>query len=194
MSIKCSERVWKHSRHGGSALLLLLAIARHAHDDGSGAWPSQRTLAEATRISDRQIRRLLRVLETSGELFVEKRRGFTDLMTVVVGADKMAGVPSEKPALDVRPPRTQLRPEGSDILAGTPDTAMSHEPLIRTVLNRPRTVSSEEVRVMRAPAIDGQRGTTFESRRESWRDQVAGLTAREPIEEAIPTRRVIPDT
>src|SRR5437773_9639560 len=86
LSIRTIDRVWKHSRHGGSALLVLLAIADYAHDDGSGAFPSLKTLAKKTRLSVRQVRRVINAtLVPSGELIAAKRTGTTNVMTVVVG-------------------------------------------------------------------------------------------------------------
>ena len=120
-------RVWEHASVKGSALLLLLAIADHAHDDGTGAWPSQKTLATKTRLSVRQVRRLLEQLEARGELRVVERDGRTALLTVLAGADKM----SEPPSPDVRGGADTVTSGGSDISARTQDTARSDEP--RTV-------------------------------------------------------------
>ncbi len=59
----------------GSALLLLLAIADHAHDDGTGAWPSIKTLARKTRMSRRNVQLLVRHVEATGELKVLTGKG-----------------------------------------------------------------------------------------------------------------------
>lgn len=75
MSARCTGNVWKHSRHKGSDLLVLLAIADYAKDDGSGAWPSVALLAEKTRLSERNVQYVLRKLEESGELTVERHAG-----------------------------------------------------------------------------------------------------------------------
>lgn len=68
MSIKVMTRVWENSKNKGSGLLLLLAIADHAHDDGAGAWPSIKTLAAKTRMSERNVQYLIRSVEKTGEL------------------------------------------------------------------------------------------------------------------------------
>jgi hypothetical protein len=112
-------RVWEHSRHKGSALLLLLAIADHAHDDGSGAWPSVAHLARKVRMSERQVQRVLRTLSSGivPELGVEKEAGpgrahlFTVLLARDVTGDKMSppahapdvtlGVPPASPRGDI---------------------------------------------------------------------------------------------
>lgn len=58
----------KHSRHKGSELLVLILLANHAGSDGWECWPSVRLLAEESRLTDRQVRRCLRALESSGEI------------------------------------------------------------------------------------------------------------------------------
>lgn len=75
MSARSSGNVWKYSQHKGSDLLVLLAIADYAKDDGTGAWPSVAGLAEKTRLSERNIQYILRKLEASGELVIEKHAG-----------------------------------------------------------------------------------------------------------------------
>ena len=75
MSIKVMDWVWEHSRHKGSDLLLLLAIADHAHDDGDGAYPSIETLARKIRMSERHTSRMIQELVQSGELAVKYKDG-----------------------------------------------------------------------------------------------------------------------
>lgn len=75
MSILVMTDVWAHSKSKGSALLLLLAIADHAHDDRSGAYPAIETLARKVRMSARNVQMLIRQLEARGELSVELNAG-----------------------------------------------------------------------------------------------------------------------
>lgn len=75
MSIKVMTYLWEYSRQKGSALLLLLAIADHAHDDGEGAYPSVKTLAGKVRMTERNVQRLLNVLEASDELEIQRGAG-----------------------------------------------------------------------------------------------------------------------
>lgn len=75
MSVQATSWVIQHSKHKGSALLLMIMIANHAHADGTGAYPAVTTLASECRMSDRQIKRLLPELEASGELVVFWSRG-----------------------------------------------------------------------------------------------------------------------
>ena len=75
MSIKIQSEVWEHSKHRGSALLLLLALADNCGDESRSAWPSTDYLAKKTRLSNRAIHRLISELEESGELAVQRNRG-----------------------------------------------------------------------------------------------------------------------
>jgi DNA-binding MarR family transcriptional regulator len=75
MSARASGQVWKLSKHKGSELLVLLAIADNAKDDGRDAWPGISELSRKTRLTERNIQLILRKLELSGELTVEKNAG-----------------------------------------------------------------------------------------------------------------------
>ena len=75
MSIKVMTYIWEESRQKGSALLLLLAIGDHAHDDGTGAYPSVDTLSRKARMTSRNTRLLLNRLTASGELTIEPAAG-----------------------------------------------------------------------------------------------------------------------
>ena len=75
MSIHVMDWVWRNAPGKGSDLLLLLAIADYAHDDGNGAWPSVETLARKTRLSERAVQYGLRHLETGGAILVHEKEG-----------------------------------------------------------------------------------------------------------------------
>jgi len=53
---------------GGTELLLALAIADHAHDDGTHVFPSVKRLAEKTRQSERSVQYHLRTMEANAWL------------------------------------------------------------------------------------------------------------------------------
>lgn len=74
MSIRVMSLVWEHSKQQGSALLVLLAIADFADDDGY-CYPSVERLAHKSRMSVRNVRYILRQLEESGELVIERGGG-----------------------------------------------------------------------------------------------------------------------
>lgn len=68
VSVHVTGWVWDHSRVRLGDLLVLLALADHAKRDGTGAWPSVKTLSEYARITERQVQRCLRRLEELGEI------------------------------------------------------------------------------------------------------------------------------
>jgi hypothetical protein len=69
MSIEVMTRVWKHSRHKEGTLLVLLAIADFANDEGV-AFPSMKTIAKKARMTIRNAQLAVRRLERAGELTV----------------------------------------------------------------------------------------------------------------------------
>ena len=68
MSVRAMSAVWEKSAMKGAPLLLLLAIADHANDRGHDAYPSIGTLRKKVRLDERQVRRIIRLLEAFGEL------------------------------------------------------------------------------------------------------------------------------
>lgn len=116
--------VWEHSQHKGSALLLLLAIADHAHDDGRGAYPSVAALARKIRMSERQVQRILQLLEASEEVGIQWGEGprGTNLITV-----RLHRLPPDKmsPRQDVTPTNGAA---GGDKSRQGGDIAMAPEP------------------------------------------------------------------
>lgn len=72
MSLRATTLVWERAHAKGGALLLMLAIADYAKDDGRWAFPSNKKLAEKTRLTVRAIQFVLRQLEADGELVQEQ--------------------------------------------------------------------------------------------------------------------------
>ena len=68
------SRVWEHSKAEEGARLVMLALADFSNDDGE-CWPSIPQLAKKSRLSDRQVQRILRSLEIAGEIEVEHSSG-----------------------------------------------------------------------------------------------------------------------
>ena len=67
--------VLRNSRFNGTALLVLIVIAEATHQDGRGAWPSVASIADLARTTERNVRRVLRQLEKSGELVTDHGKG-----------------------------------------------------------------------------------------------------------------------
>ena len=68
MSIRVMNEVWESRKFEGNQLLLLLALADFASDDGGNVFPSVEKMAEKTRASRRAVQRNLRKLEDEGVL------------------------------------------------------------------------------------------------------------------------------
>lgn len=88
-------RVWAESTQSGSHLLMLLAIADFADDDGN-AYPAVTTLATKCRMRPRNAQVLLAALRRCGELDVRENEGprGTNLYRITVGqgVQSLAGV------------------------------------------------------------------------------------------------------
>lgn len=70
MSIKIMTMVFDRYENGGGEMLLALALADHAADDGTKVYPSIKALAEKTRQSERTVQYQLRRMEESGWLIL----------------------------------------------------------------------------------------------------------------------------
>lgn len=68
MSIEVMTFVWKRYPEGGSELLLALALADFADDDGTSVYPSVARMAAKTRMSERNIQYLLSKMKERGWL------------------------------------------------------------------------------------------------------------------------------
>jgi Helix-turn-helix domain len=109
MGIYKSIQVLQHSQAVGSARLVLLAISVHINPSGI-AWPSYHTLAAETKLSRRHVIRLVKKLEASGELEVERRLGYSNRYKIKLFTPQM---------LDVQASDTRDHPGGD--LSGAPE-------------------------------------------------------------------------
>ena len=62
--------VWDNSPYSGAPLLVHLALADHANDEGR-CWPSQRRLAQKARCSDRLVRSAIANMQHDGLIDIE---------------------------------------------------------------------------------------------------------------------------
>jgi Helix-turn-helix domain len=62
------SHVWEHSAQKSGALIVLLAMADFAHDDGAGIFASIQTLARKSRLRERQVQNVIRELRAAGEI------------------------------------------------------------------------------------------------------------------------------
>lgn len=70
MSARVTGMVFDRYPNGGGEMLLALALADHAHDDGTHIFPSIARLAAKTRQSERSVQYQLRRMEASGWLLL----------------------------------------------------------------------------------------------------------------------------
>ena len=74
MSIRLTSQIWDSGRYEQTALLVLLALADQANDDGV-CWPAVSTIAARARCSARYVRTLLGEFEKDGWISIEHREG-----------------------------------------------------------------------------------------------------------------------
>lgn len=116
MSIEVSATVWKHAPVDGSAMLLLLALADFADEDG-GCWPSIATLADRARCSERTVQRGLAEMEQAGFIAVETGSGPRGCNRYFVRVEAIrAASRARKPAAAEAAKRAAGTPAGGDNL------------------------------------------------------------------------------
>jgi hypothetical protein len=74
MSVKIMAQVWENAPYEGGALLVLLALADWANDEGL-SWPGMARLARKARLEPRQARRIIRQMEADKVLTVQRGGG-----------------------------------------------------------------------------------------------------------------------
>lgn len=91
--------VLRHSEAKLGARLVLLVLADHASDDGTGAWPSVGTIAREARMSESQTRDCLRRLEGDGAIKANGKssRGTVIYDVLMVGGPESGGGRSSAP-------------------------------------------------------------------------------------------------
>lgn len=92
MSYQASQHVWKTSRQSGVTFTVLLAIAEHAHADGTEAHAAVATLARMARTTERTVSRALVELEKAGEIVIHRNggpRGTNKYTIPMVGSEVM---------------------------------------------------------------------------------------------------------
>jgi hypothetical protein len=130
MSVQSMTAVISRSRAKGSELLVLLLLANHASGEDHSTWVSAATLATEARMSERQVRRILKRLSTEegglGEIDIQQRPGRTPVIRLLL-KDPGHLVQGQ----DVRTTASggsQVSPTPDTAVSVTPDTAVSDEP------------------------------------------------------------------
>ena len=75
MTVHVTSWVLRNSRATLGSRLVLLVLADYADEDGGSCWPSVKTIARETLLSERQVQYCLRSLEKMGEISIEKGGG-----------------------------------------------------------------------------------------------------------------------
>lgn len=73
MSVRVMSAIFERYPNGGGEMLLALALADHAHDDGTSVRPSVKTLAIKTRQSERTVQYQLRKMQDYGWLILTRK-------------------------------------------------------------------------------------------------------------------------
>ena len=120
MSIKVSSEVWKGSRNKSGNLLVLLALADHANDQGF-AWPGVPLLAREARLCQRHTRRCLKELVASGEMEILPRQAPSGKTLYKIRLDQLAqdNLSSETSKSDKRTPAS-MKTDADDQPSGSP--------------------------------------------------------------------------
>lgn len=157
MSIKLMSWVWAHSPYEHTQLLIHLACADWASDEGQ-FWPSQESIARKCRCSDRYVRDTLDDMEANGLLESRKRQRTSNmyrLLTVNKGGTPISGGTADGP---------DSYPELSADLTGTPEpqtgTPTPVEPSVEP--------SEEPSEVLLAPAVQDEPELVPVSDQDGW--------------------------
>lgn len=181
MSVHVTSWVLRNSEAHLGDRLVLLALADHAKDDGTYAWPSVETIAREAHLSSRQVRRCLRNLEESGSITqTGTSRAGTHIYTVNMtpghivrprtnragDADDLSAEPSlEQPSEDLAAaPRARPRNELWDAL--------------ETIFGPATTRSAQQVRgkVVAGLAVAGATPAEINRRARAWPQHFDGAT------------------
>lgn len=103
MSLRALTSVWDASTQEGGPLLVMLALADNANDQ-MVAYPSVPTIARKSRLSERQVRRILRDLEQAGEIKVigKGRNNVNKYLLTPSMATETVGAPAHEGGQNVR--------------------------------------------------------------------------------------------
>ena len=122
--------VWDHAEAAGTDLLLMLAIADSADDQGRNAWPSVADLSRKTRLDERTVQRRLKRLRDQGRIAIEvgggRRRNRYAILMFPAPTSPPTSPPSDRPAAPVHrrtsaPPSRRSQPREGGFKPGRVD-------------------------------------------------------------------------
>ncbi|WP_083195216.1 helix-turn-helix domain-containing protein [Pararhodobacter sp. CCB-MM2] len=142
MSIRMMTEVWANGPSNQSELLVLLALADFADDDGF-CWPSMASIATKARIEERSARRVIRRLEDAGWLSVKVgngRRGCSEYRVKPGPKVPRTECPPDtertKPGPSVQETRTPRSPEPSGTIKNRQEESAGEDPPRRKPLRQ----------------------------------------------------------
>ena len=110
MSIKIMSWVWDNSPYEGKMLLIHLAFADFASDDGV-CWPAQETVAKKCRCSTETVRTTTRTMQSDGYLsIVQDSGGRGKSHKYLLGQPKPLGVKENPQTIWVNPQTSRVKP------------------------------------------------------------------------------------
>lgn len=153
MSVRAWDKVWKLSSHGGTELLVLLAVADHADEDGR-AYPSVGALATKCRMTTRNVNHILRALQASGELDVQRNEGPYGTNRYRIRLESASPLKPTSPLKQPSPPEAGFTPEAPFTLKPTSSTPEAGFPIpLKPTSDEPSLNRQEpNTRTRRAPS------------------------------------------
>ncbi|MDP3823483.1 MAG: hypothetical protein Q8R33_18595 [Burkholderiales bacterium] len=162
MSIAAMKRVW-NSKATGTRRLMLLAIADHEGDDRP-AWPGVTKLARKCGITPRHAMRLLKSLEDSGELVIDRKPGMSNNYQVMVGRGPDEPVTQKSPVTPMSPVTSESVTRDTSVTSPvtpvSPKPSVNHQEAERAGAVRPPHSLSDEWRawaMSQRPELDVDR-------------------------------------
>ena len=151
MSWQATNWVIEHSRHKGSALLVMMCIANCANEDGSDAFPSGDRLARDTRLTRRQVLRIIDKLEQSGEIAVRRSAGRlpNHYAFPLMNSEEMSPLAKKRTpeaTVTFQLVNGDISDINGDISTPNQDIAMSHDPSIERSTDPPEEPSPKRQR------------------------------------------------
>ncbi len=136
MSVKMMSLVFDRFPYGGNERVLALAIADHAHDDGSNIYPGNERLSQKAMISERTVIRLMQKFVKIGWLVKVKNgnsgRGIANEYRINpdwIKGDNLSPFVNDKKRVTSETERVTNSSEKGDIAVSEKgDIAMSHQP------------------------------------------------------------------
>ena len=124
MSVRVMAWVWEYAQVSGGSLIILLALADFAHDDGTGAYPSIKTLSAKARLGERQTQNVLSALQGLGLITISYRTGPNGVNVYHVVVNPDAQSVKNPPTLKER---VFSRDDGKCVYCGKEASVLDHK-------------------------------------------------------------------